>query len=184
MPRISYSFKTFLRIKKKKAIHHIYFQSCNYKHESFNIQIEWKPLPQSSHPNIRFVWNSLKGVHLTCTDSYVVIHKLLTGFSWKTDKSLTHYGAKNDLELLFPPASKWNSSVEFQAWDPLLIFSFSSLTLSLLPLLKEGYRPGCTGTHYRPRVKSPPDHAFWIPWLKVFATTSTQCFCHRLSLSS
>lgn len=85
---------------------------------------------------------------------------------------------------LVPPVSKWNSSVELQAWDPLLIFSFSSLTLSLLPLLKEGYRPGCTGTHYRPRVKSPPDHAFWIPWLKVFATTSTQCFCHRLSLSS
>lgn len=79
--------------------------------------------------------------------------------------------------------------VEFQCWIPGLrpltdIFLLVSYSLSLLPLLKEGYRPGCTGTHYRPRVKSPPDHAFWIPWLKVFATTSTQCFCHRLSLSS
>lgn len=129
MPRISYSFKTFLRIKKK-AIHHIYFQSCNYKHESFNIQIEWKQLPPSSHPNIRFLWNSLKGVHLTCTDSYVVIHKLLIGFSWKTDKSLTHYGAKNDLELLFLlPQSRipvLNSRPETPYW-----YFPSSLLLSL-----------------------------------------------------
>lgn len=154
MPRISYSLKTFLRIKKKKAIHHIYFQSCNYKHESFNIQIEWKQLPPSSHPNIRFVWNSLKGVHLT--NMYRLIRCYSQTFNrvlMKNRQVFNSLWSKEWPWTLVPPVSKWNSSVELQAWDPLLIFSFLSLTLSLLPLLKEGYRPGCTGTHYRPRVR-------------------------------